>query len=56
MQYLQSTILVRLKFNTRYRSISDVEVKYGQNKDLHVMFDINYYKNKAYLSVNIYYV
>ena len=37
----------RLKFNTRYRSISDVEVKYGQNKDLHVMFDINYYKNKV---------
>ena len=28
-----------MKFNTRYRSISDVEV-YGQNKDLHIMSNI----------------
>ena len=28
-----------MKFNTRYRSISDVEV-YEQNKDLHIMSNI----------------
>lgn len=38
----RNLILVKIKimkFNTRYRSISDVEV-YEQNKDLHIMSNI----------------